>query len=111
MKISVIFAIAQMSLGVVMKAFNAYYFSSSIDFFFEFVPQIILILSLFGYMDMLIIIKWLTNYEGKESLAPSIINTMINIPLKGGLIEGEAFISNNETNRNISMFLLLIAVI
>lgn len=111
MKLSVIFAIAQMSLGVCMKAFNASYFNSTIDFVFEFVPQIILMLGLFGYMDVLIIIKWLTDYTGKEGLAPSIINTMINIPLKGAHIEGQAFISDSATNQNISLVLLLIAVI
>lgn len=111
MKLSVIIAISHMALGVFMKAFNAVYFKSYIDFFFEFVPQIILMLSLFGYMDLMIIIKWLTDYTNKESLAPSIINTMINIPLKGAYIEGQPFISNMETNQKISLTLLLIAVI
>lgn len=39
-------------------------------------------------MDILIIIKWLTNYGGHEHDAPSIITTMINIPLNGGKIDG-----------------------
>ena len=111
MKMSVIIAITHMSLGVWMKAFNAYYFKSAVDFIFEFVPQIILMLSLFGYMDVLIIIKWLTNYSGVEHEAPSIINTMINIPLKGAYIEGRPFISDLKSNQNISLVLLLIAVL
>ena len=64
-----------------MKAFNAIHFKSMVDFCFEFIPQIILLTALFGYMNLMIIIKWLTNYENQESQAPSIINTMINIPL------------------------------
>jgi V-type H+-transporting ATPase subunit a len=111
MKLSVIFAIAQMSMGVCMKAFNAVYFRSTINFVFEFVPQIVLMLSLFGYMDVLIVLKWLTDYTGKEGLAPSIINTMINIPLKGAYIEGLPFFSTMETNVKVSLILLLIAVI
>lgn len=111
MKLSVIFAIAQMSLGVCIKAFNAAHFRSAVDFVFEFIPQIVLMLSLFGYMDALIIIKWLTDFKGRENRAPSIINTMINIPLKGAYIEGDAFISDQKTNQNISLVLLLIAVI
>lgn len=100
-----------MSLGVLMKAFNAIHFKSTVDFVFEFVPQITLLVGLFGYMDLMIIIKWLTDYTGKENEAPSIINTMINIPLKGAYIEGQPFISDMETNQNISLILLLIAVI
>jgi len=59
MKISVILAILQMSLGICMKGFNAIHFKRPLDFIFEFVPQIILILALFGWMDILIISKWL----------------------------------------------------
>lgn len=49
-----------MSLGIFMKGFNALHFRKPIDFIFEFLPQIILILALFGWMDVLIIGKWLT---------------------------------------------------
>ena len=111
MKLSVIAAVAQMSLGVFMKALNAIHFKSKLDFFFEFIPQIILLVGLFGYMDLLIIMKWLTNYEGQENNAPSIINVMINIPLKGAIIEGTPFIVDAETNQKVSLILLLIAVI
>ena len=71
-----------------MKAFNALYFKRYNDLLNEFLPQILLLLLLFGYMDLLIIIKWLTNYSGHEHDAPSIITTMINIPLNGGKIDG-----------------------
>lgn len=40
--------------------------------------------SLFGYMDFLIIYKWLQPWKPYDSTAPSIITTMINIPLKFG---------------------------
>lgn len=111
MKLSVILGVSQMSLGIFMKAFNAYQFKSKVDFIFEFVPQIILLSSLFGYMNIMIIIKWLTNYENRESMAPSIINTMINIPLKSGEIEGQAFIGDLAMNRQISLILLMIAMV
>lgn len=51
-------------------------------------------LFIFGYMDILIIIKWLTDYSGREGEAPSIISIMINIPLNGAYIEGDPLIGN-----------------
>lgn len=36
-------------------------------------PQLILMVCLVGYMDIMIIIKWCTNYYGYEHRAPSII--------------------------------------
>ena len=38
MKISVIFGVTQMCLGITMKAFNALYFKKTLDFYFEFIP-------------------------------------------------------------------------
>ncbi|CDW80575.1 v-type atpase 116kda subunit family protein [Stylonychia lemnae] len=58
MKISVIIAVLQMSMGIIMKGLNSLYFKRSIDFFFEFIPQIIFLIALFGWMDILIIAKW-----------------------------------------------------
>lgn len=66
MKISVILAILQMSLGILMKGLNSVYFKRPLDFIFEFIPQIVLIIALFGWMDILIIAKWVEpkNIEG-----------------------------------------------
>lgn len=41
-----------------MKGLNALHFRNKLDFLFEFIPQIILLFALFGWMDILIIGKW-----------------------------------------------------
>lgn len=38
-------------------------------------------------MDWLIIAKWITDFTGRESEAPSIIGIMINMALNGGAVE------------------------
>ena len=86
MKLSVILGVAHMSLGILMKAMNAFERRSHIDFWLEFLPQIIFMLVIFGYMDAMIIVKWLTDWTGRESQAPSIISTMIAVVLSGGSI-------------------------
>jgi V-type H+-transporting ATPase subunit a len=63
-----------MTLGVLMKGLNALHHRSAIDFIFEFIPQLVFLLALFGFMDLMIILKWLNNYEGKEHEAPSVIS-------------------------------------
>lgn len=84
MKLAVILGVAHMSLGICLKAFNAHFFKSKLDFLFEFVPQIILMMVLFGYMDLLIIVKWCTDWSHHEHEAPSVITTMIEMALNGG---------------------------
>ncbi len=115
-----------MSLGICMKAFNSLYFRRYIDFFFEFLPQIILLWSLFGWMDFLIFVKWLTPWEVPcrqtgsrfdSSEAPSIITIIINMFLKGGAFaDGETYLigsdaSEGQPQKTASIALVLIFLI
>jgi V-type H+-transporting ATPase subunit a len=59
MKIAVIIGVVHMTLGVFIKASNTIRFRKLLDFFFEFIPQLIFMVCLFGYMDFLIVFKWL----------------------------------------------------
>ena len=67
MKASVVIAIAHMTLGILLKGLNSVYFRRSLDLWHEFVPQLLLLLCLFGFMDLLIVRKWLTDWSGNES--------------------------------------------
>jgi hypothetical protein len=51
-------------------------------------------ISFFGYMIGSIILKWLTDYTLTTSLAPSIVNMMINMFLKMGSTVTKYFIKN-----------------
>ncbi|KAH7647246.1 vacuolar proton translocating ATPase 116 kDa subunit a isoform 1 [Cryptosporidium bovis] len=77
MKFSVIIAFLQMTLGVLLKGFNNIYFKNYIDFFFEFVPQLIFMVGFIGYLNFLIFFKWLTPVEGYNK--PSILNALIGL--------------------------------
>jgi hypothetical protein len=52
-------------------------------------------------MDLLIVLKWLTDYTGKENKAPSIIVQMINMFLNGGIIDGSPLIGTAEFQQNL----------
>ena len=74
-----------MALGIFMKGFNNLRDKKFIDFIFEFIPQIVLLLVLFGFMDFLIIVKWLTNYDLMiGAKPPSVISSMIIMSLSFG---------------------------
>jgi len=110
MKLSVILGVLQMSLGVCMKALNALYFKNRLDFVYEFVPQIILLFVLFGYMDIMIIAKWTTDFTNKESLAPSVITNMIDMGLNMGAI-APGTVALFQGQQAISILFVLIALV
>lgn len=78
MKFSIIIGVVQMLLGTFMKALNAIHFSNYLDLFCEAIPQFILMSVTFGYMSFCIIVKWMTNWTGREKDAISIIQLFIN---------------------------------
>ena len=85
MKISVIFGVFQMVIGIILKGFNAIHEREFSEFIFIFFPQLILMLIMFGYMDFLIFVKWNTTYEC-NFFAPDIKSYLMNIFLKFGEI-------------------------
>ncbi|XP_066396163.1 V-type proton ATPase subunit a3-like [Miscanthus floridulus] len=60
MKMSILLGVAQMNLGIVISYFNAKFFRNSLNVWYQFIPQLIFLNSLFGYLSLLIIIKWCT---------------------------------------------------
>ncbi|KAL8245131.1 hypothetical protein R6Q59_011391 [Mikania micrantha] len=63
MKMSILFGVAQMNLGIILSYFNSIFFNNSLDIRYQFVPQMIFLNSLFGYLSLLIIVKWCTGSQ------------------------------------------------
>ena len=65
MKMSIVLGIIQMTMGIILKGINALYFNSMVDFFCEFLPMIVFDVGFFGYMVVLIFIKWNINWDAR----------------------------------------------
>lgn len=58
MKLSVIYGVLHMSMGIIMKGFNMVYHRKWLEFFTEVIAGFLMLFFLFGWMDVMIIIKW-----------------------------------------------------
>lgn len=67
MKMSVVLGIIQMTVGICLKGINAIFFRSYLDFFCEFIPMILFDVGFFGYMVILIFVKWSINWDERMS--------------------------------------------
>ncbi|CAN1249448.1 V-type proton ATPase subunit a1 [Linum perenne] len=103
MKMSILMGIAQMNLGIILSYFNARFFRSSLDIWYQFVPQMIFLNSLFGYLSLLILIKWCSGSQA------DLYHVMIYMFLSptDALGENELFWGQ----RPLQIVLLLLAVI
>jgi V-type H+-transporting ATPase subunit a len=108
MKFAVIVGVTQMGLGVVLKGFNTYYFrkKNPFDFFCEFIPQLLFLFGYFGYMVVMIFIKWGTDWTFVENQAPSIINLLINIFLNVGEIGDVPLYGSGSFQAFVQIFIL-----
>ncbi|GJQ12086.1 hypothetical protein GpartN1_g3877.t1 [Galdieria partita] len=115
MKLSIVVGVTQMLLGIVLSYFNASFFKSGLDIWYVFVPQLLFMSCTFGYLVLLIFIKWLTNWNAPSCLSdphcrpPDLKSTLIGL-----------FMSPNKVTEDAKLFpfqgelqsvLLLIAIV
>ena len=118
MKFSVIIGVFQMTLGIVLKGINSIYDKNLIECFCVFIPELIFMLILFGYMDLLIFLKWSVNYEREEKRAPDIKSYLMNMILKFGKLPPEPeegldwkLYGSRDFYENLHLSLVILAII
>ncbi|KAI2659964.1 V-type proton ATPase 116 kDa subunit a2 [Labeo rohita] len=79
MKMSVIIGVIHMSFGVVLSVFNHLHFRQKFKIYLLFLPELLFLLCLFGYLVFMIFYKWLAFSVRDSQLAPSILIHFINM--------------------------------
>lgn len=104
MKCAVIVGIIQMLVGVVLSAMNYVRQQERYKLLCIFIPEFIFLSCTFGYMAVLIVVKWTTPWASTND-APSLLETMTNFFLSPGLVTKPLF----EGQGGLQAFLLLLA--
>ena len=89
MKISIIIGVLHMMFGLILSFWNSKFFGKAVNITMEFIPQVLFLSCMFGYMALLMFHKWTSytagGFEGDpattERCAPSILITFINMVL------------------------------
>ncbi|KAG5840337.1 hypothetical protein ANANG_G00187730 [Anguilla anguilla] len=107
MKMSVIVGIIHMSFGVILGVFNHLHFRKKFNLLLVFLPELLFLLCLFGYLVFMIVYKWLAFTVRDSQMAPSILIHFINM----FLMQGDAVAPLYPGQTGFQVFLVVIAVL
>ncbi|KAK2570230.1 V-type proton ATPase 116 kDa subunit a 1, partial [Acropora cervicornis] len=83
MKLSIVFGVAHMMFGVSLSLFNHMHFRKPLNIIAEFIPQVLFLFCIFGYLVIMIFYKWIAFSANSEN-QPSLLLALINMFLKFG---------------------------
>ncbi|KAJ8286096.1 hypothetical protein GJAV_G00034500 [Gymnothorax javanicus] len=107
MKMSIILGIIHMCFGVVLGVFNHLHFRKKFNILLVFLPELLFLLCLFGYLVFMVLYKWLAFSASDSQAAPSILIHFINM----FLMQGNALPPLFPGQAGLQVFLLLIALL
>ncbi|XP_077570550.1 V-type proton ATPase 116 kDa subunit a 2-like [Stigmatopora nigra] len=107
MKMSVILGIIHMSFGVILSTLNHLHFRRRYNLYLVFLPEILFLLCLFGYLVFMILYKWFFFSAKNSRQAPSILIHFINM----FLMQGDSVQPLFPGQIGLQRFLVVIAVL
>lgn len=94
MKMSIVIGIIHMSFGIFLQYFNFLHFKQEFAIFTDLIPQLVFLESIFGYLVLMIIYKWLMTFDNPPSLLNMLIYMFLSpgtVPQSEQLYTGQAF--------------------
>ncbi|ORZ27398.1 V-type ATPase, V0 complex, 116kDa subunit family [Lobosporangium transversale] len=118
MKMSVILGVIHMSFGICMVYYNAKFYRKPIDIIGGFIPQMLFMQCLFGYLVIMILYKWTVNWFETDAAGqplhnspPSLLNTMIYMFLSPGSVnEGDKLYSGQGFIQALLVFTAFVCI-
>lgn len=115
MKLSIVLGVTQMVLGIVLSYRNAKFFKQRIDVLYVFIPQMIFMNAIFGYLVFLILLKWSMNANAASCASdafcnsPDLKSVLIGMFMSPGKVPADMLMFRGQ--REVQLLLFTMAVI
>ncbi|KAF5364534.1 hypothetical protein D9757_011332 [Collybiopsis confluens] len=109
MKMSIVLGVVHMTFALCLQMPNHLKFKRRLDVYANFIPQMIFLQSIFGYLVICILYKWSIDWSKASTQPPSLLNMLINMFLSPGSVDPAEQLYPGQPF--VQVVLLLLAVI
>jgi V-type H+-transporting ATPase subunit a len=101
----------QMTFAICLQLPNHIHFKDMLSIWTGFIPQIIFFHSIFGYLVVMIIAKWSTDWSQTTSRPPNLLNMLIYMLLQPGEVEpSEQMYAGQGPTQKVLLYLAMVCV-
>lgn len=98
-----------MTFAICLQVPNHLHFKRPLNIYAEFIPQILFLQSIFGYLVVCIILKWSTDWSKASTQPPGLLNMLIYMFLSPGSVKPEEQLFAGQGM--LQIILLLVALV
>ncbi|KAG1819714.1 V-type ATPase, V0 complex, 116kDa subunit family [Suillus subaureus] len=109
MKMSIVLGVIHMTFALCLQLPNHIKFKRPLDIYANFIPQMIFLQSIFGYLVVCILYKWSIDWSTRDTEPPSLLNMLIAMILSPGKVDATAQLYPGQGF--IQVVLLLLAMV
>ncbi|KAF5349614.1 hypothetical protein D9756_009012 [Leucocoprinus leucothites] len=109
MKMSVVLGVIHMTFALCLQVPNHLKFKRTLDIWTNFIPSMLFLQSIFGYLVICILYKWSIDWSTSSTQPPSLLNMLIAMFLSPGNVPPETQLYRGQST--VQVFLLLTAAI